>query len=782
MFSQRPTILFVLFLSLTLTTSGQIQTSHNDYFTVESVLAKANKNILPDEFTMIYNDRQGQAFFVQWKKDVRDWLPDHVKVVSDEGISEVKLQKPRRYSGYIMKTDRSIATLLAFNDHSELMLASEGTGNVFVSKHLGQQVRYAQEKPFLEDHIQRTTCSPDLKHIDDNINALRSGDPSCKKIYLSITADYDLYEKKSRQVVQVTNYIAGVMNNVQEIYNLEEINLGIEEIIIHQSPDALRHLTALDDLNIFRFIRSSFNGHIALCLSGYTDIYGMAPLGGHAFINALCNRSFAYAYVNVDGSYSSFPDYSWDIFGVTHEIGHVIGSPHTHSCSWGPNGNETLDDCSTPEGACAPGPTVTEGTIMSYCHLPGGPGIHFAAGFGDEPGDLIRSKVASSTCLDEYIPEKVQPRNTRSYTANRSCHDGNFTHYYFDNNTIDEGDDILLLSIDKNGEDIGSLDDGSLVIRSKYGQNVTRNRATHITAPYVPHGTDYYVMNKYWNIQSTRSINSDITIRLPYCQEDFDDLDLSIPSTLQMSDVKSFVITSPGTANPDLNHRNTTTSLYTELDMGATASRSTWRHTLKGNTHYAEFKTRTLHEYGLGAYGLPALPVELISFKGVRQNDDVHIRWTVANEVNLAEYEIERSYDGVNFEKASSVTPSSLPTYKWIDKGHTHPAYYRLKMTDIDLSRDHSHVIYVDGLAVSGNVGIMTNPVSTGELLIRSSDPDMPLQLSVISTLGQVVKTSDLIGQNHYKVGVRDLPDGYYVVRITGSNATCQETLIIAND
>ena len=216
---------------------------------------------------------------------------------------------------------------------AEIILSSRETGNVFIAKEKEQPVLYAQESPYLQPANLDRPCHPDHSNEPSTLNLRTSTGTTCKKLYVSVTADYDLYQNFSSDPVQVTNYIEGAFAVVQSIYALEEVQIGIQEIIIHQSPDLFRHLSAMDDLNIFRFIRPSYNGHIALCLSGYTDASGSAPLGGHAFINTLCNTSLSYAYVNVDGAYNNYPNYSWDIFGITHEIGHVIGSPHTHACA-----------------------------------------------------------------------------------------------------------------------------------------------------------------------------------------------------------------------------------------------------------------------------------------------------------------------------------------------------------------------------------------------------------------------------------------------------------------
>ncbi len=111
----------------------------------------------------------------------------------------------------------------------------------------------------------------------------------------------------------------------------------------------------------------------ALMLSGQN--IGSNSFSGIAWVNAYCNNGFQFG-SQTAGSYSvnrigtNFGAASVAMF-VGHELGHNMGSPHTHCY------NPLVDQCyngeASPQNDCFDGtpvcPVGGKGTIMSYCHF-----------------------------------------------------------------------------------------------------------------------------------------------------------------------------------------------------------------------------------------------------------------------------------------------------------------------------------------------------------------------------------------------------------------------------
>ncbi len=224
----------------------------------------------------------------------------------------------------------------------------------------------------------------------------------CVRIH--IEADYSLYQNKNSNLNATFNYVLALFAQTATLYANENINIDLSFLRIWDTSSPYNSAAAaLSNLTAQAYGKT--HGDLVHLIHTF-------GLGGVAYTNIICRDDINTGVSGVNGSFNNVPTYSWDVEVLTHELGHNLGSPHTHACSW--NGNNTqIDDCGNvfaaednnpntdPESCYNPNNQILppSGTIMSYCHLINGVGINFNNGFGQQPGDLIRSRVNSASCL-----------------------------------------------------------------------------------------------------------------------------------------------------------------------------------------------------------------------------------------------------------------------------------------------------------------------------------------------------------------------------------------------
>lgn len=205
----------------------------------------------------------------------------------------------------------------------------------------------------------------------------------CSAIQIYFEADSSLFALNNFSLTTTANFVNTLFSQVAVLYSNENITVQISELKIWDTTDPYFEIYPNTGplLGAFKTqIGTSFNGDIAHLLTPRTN-------GGRADeIDGVFTKGAAIS-AGITGMIDLVPIYSYNIEVVTHEIGHHLGSPHTHSCTW-PGG--PIDNCMYPEGSCAYGPPIVNGgTIMSYCHI--FYTINFNNGFGPLPGNLIRN-------------------------------------------------------------------------------------------------------------------------------------------------------------------------------------------------------------------------------------------------------------------------------------------------------------------------------------------------------------------------------------------------------
>jgi hypothetical protein len=324
---------------------------------------------------------------------------DDFKVVTDQSNGEAVEYIPGAYYRGIVKGDEnSLAAISFFEEEMMGVVSTEAFGQLNIGRILDrakdEYIIYADRDALFQPESSCATIDDpayarQMAEYMNNGAGLRT--VNCVRFYFEV--DNNIYINSGSTTQGATDWMTAVYNNVGTIYTNDQVNTVISEIFVWTTADPFTGSSSSARLTSFQNNRASFNGDLAQCVA--IDPGGLG--GVAATINGLCgSKNNKMCYSDVEYAYNNFPTYSWTIMVLTHEFGHLLGSYHTHNCSW-PGG--AIDNCYTPEGICSQGPAPTNGgTVMSYCHLTSY-GINFSNGFGTHPGNAIRGAVDGASCL-----------------------------------------------------------------------------------------------------------------------------------------------------------------------------------------------------------------------------------------------------------------------------------------------------------------------------------------------------------------------------------------------
>ena len=330
-------------------------------------------------------------------------------ILREQSISLGKYKTAiKTYRGVIIGEYRSWVTLNVSSKEVNGIIARAGENLIIETTPQGSLTLYNSAQKPSESWI----ChNPEHDGSDKTSDKAYKNQSHGDTVSVYIDCDYALYQSRGSSISNTINYVQSLMNDVSVIYLNENITLVVDDIHVWDTVDPYHKENATVAIHNFRSeLDEEFNADLAILLST-----NPALSGGIAFVDGFCDKTRAYSYANLNSTVPNGSDYSLQTHVISHEIGHNLGSPHTNDCSWGPNGDRALDDCI--DNSCAEVPGSVRGTIMSNCHLSGRGGVFFSRGFGQEPGDLIRSKVAECNAIEgkncsEAIPIAVSGVDT----------------------------------------------------------------------------------------------------------------------------------------------------------------------------------------------------------------------------------------------------------------------------------------------------------------------------------------------------------------------------------
>ncbi|MEO1434903.1 MAG: GEVED domain-containing protein, partial [Bacteroidota bacterium] len=349
------------------------------------------------------------------------------EVIQASTNSPVDVELGAHYHGRILGQPHSMAAISIFGNEISGMITTK-TGNLVLGKLEGRHEG--------NDHI--LYHDADLKNssnfscdTDDELDKFSgysqqelstphtkdAGD--CVIIYIEVSNDITV---NKGGVAGATSYTTALFNQSFLLYAAESINMTFGTIFVWDTTDPYTGSSSSAMLSQFQANTSSIGGATLGHMISYEASGGIAA-GFSGVCNSNLNNSLCFS--SIEASFNNVPTYSWAVMVVTHEMGHLMGSRHTHACVW--NGNNTaIDGCSgATEGSCSlPGFPSGGGTIMSYCHLQS-VGINFNNGFGPQPGAVIRNTMINANCTapcaDPTCDDGIQNGDETGVDCGGSC-------------------------------------------------------------------------------------------------------------------------------------------------------------------------------------------------------------------------------------------------------------------------------------------------------------------------------------------------------------------------
>lgn len=178
------------------------------------------------------------------------------------------------------------------------------------------------------------------------------------------------------------------------------------------------------------------------------------------------------------------------------------------------------------------------------------------------------------------------------------------------------------------------------------------------------------------------------------------------------------------------------------------------------------------------------LPVTLIRFKAVGQSGNTIVSWMTELEINLQAFELERSVDGLNFNRIAVIGSrggNQRNEYSYTDINAANQGkliYYRLKMLDLDRQFKYSTIE-----PVNFDNGIVLNIQPTllrqGEKLVfTSAGIQGSLWMQVFTSTGVLVRSLSLPA-GRMEIPTDHWSKGFYILKVTTSGIRRTFRLVI---
>ncbi|MCW3113043.1 MAG: carboxypeptidase regulatory-like protein [Segetibacter sp.] len=185
---------------------------------------------------------------------------------------------------------------------------------------------------------------------------------------------------------------------------------------------------------------------------------------------------------------------------------------------------------------------------------------------------------------------------------------------------------------------------------------------------------------------------------------------------------------------------------------------------------------------------LEILPID-IKVKGHTKDAGVQVDWDVASETNIHHYDVEKSVDGVNFEKVINVVAAgnnnTERNYSWFDKNPINgDNFYRIKSVDNAGQVKYSNVVIVKIGNGKSSIVIYPNPVTNKAIFVQlNNQPKGNYIVQLYNNLGQQlmnVTVNHTGGSATQRIPLKSIVSkGMYQLHITNGETKLTQQIMV---
>ena len=151
------------------------------------------------------------------------------------------------------------------------------------------------------------------------------------------------------------------------------------------------------------------------------------------------------------------------------------------------------------------------------------------------------------------------------------------------------------------------------------------------------------------------------------------------------------------------------------------------------------------------------------------------LTWKVHEEDKLLRYEIERSINGIHFEKIGIVPAKAQEVYTYLDQQPlSGKCFYRIKGVDIDLKYGYSTVLSVNG-ASSGVLFKVFPTLVHNQVTVQHDAATADSHIIISNQEGQIIKNiTPVKGATESRIDVSFLGKGMYWLKFQNANGSIE--------